>query len=280
MLEPQELADLVQQPGSDSTESVQLSIGPPEGTSLTSRAPRLFVSYSWDDEAHKQWVSHLASRLVNDGVDVILDQWIVRLGSNLPAFMAKSYAQADFILLVLTPDYKQKEARGRGGVHFEASMVTGEMLSDSPDGRFIPALRRGSWGDATPPWAIGLNRLDLSGNPYAESQYRALLEHLQGIRPTRRPRGPVSVDTRGDLVRDLKGVLASCVVANACQWQLKESQVVKGIAKPDASGYYPVLVGLELLTISRSSITRQQRNDLIAWSLVGSTLTGNQGGFY
>jgi len=50
-------------------------------------APRLFISYSHDDQAHKDWVLMLATRLVANGVDVLLDQWDMRLGSDLPRFM-------------------------------------------------------------------------------------------------------------------------------------------------------------------------------------------------
>ncbi|QDK35541.1 MULTISPECIES: toll/interleukin-1 receptor domain-containing protein [Sphingomonadaceae] len=48
-------------------------------------APRLFISYSHDDQAHKDWVLMLATRLVANGVDVLLDQWDMRLGSDLSA---------------------------------------------------------------------------------------------------------------------------------------------------------------------------------------------------
>ena len=37
--------------------------------------PKAFISYSWDDEGHKQWVRDFAVRLRADGVEVIIDQW-------------------------------------------------------------------------------------------------------------------------------------------------------------------------------------------------------------
>ena len=42
--------------------------------------PRVFVSYSHDSQAHKDWVLKLATRLLANGVEVILDQWDLRLG--------------------------------------------------------------------------------------------------------------------------------------------------------------------------------------------------------
>ena len=52
-----------------------------------SRVPKAFISYSWDDDAHKEWVKQLATRLRADGVDVTLDRWHAAPGDQIPAFM-------------------------------------------------------------------------------------------------------------------------------------------------------------------------------------------------
>src|SRR5258708_6519779 len=36
--------------------------------------PKVFLSYSHDSETHKDWVLKLATRLIANGVDVLLDQ--------------------------------------------------------------------------------------------------------------------------------------------------------------------------------------------------------------
>ena len=36
--------------------------------------PKIFMSYSHDSPAHKKWVGELASKLVDNGIDVIFDQ--------------------------------------------------------------------------------------------------------------------------------------------------------------------------------------------------------------
>ena len=48
------------------------------------RAPKAFMSYSWDDDAYKEWVRQLASRLRKDGVDVTLDRWHAAAGRPDP----------------------------------------------------------------------------------------------------------------------------------------------------------------------------------------------------
>jgi hypothetical protein len=38
------------------------------------KVPLVFISYSHDSRDHKKWVAELASNLVANGIDVILDQ--------------------------------------------------------------------------------------------------------------------------------------------------------------------------------------------------------------
>ena len=43
-----------------------------------STTPRVFISYSWDNDTHKAWVRYLAEQLRHNGVDARLDQWYVK----------------------------------------------------------------------------------------------------------------------------------------------------------------------------------------------------------
>jgi hypothetical protein len=43
--------------------------------------PRVFMSYSHDDDEHRDWVLQLSSRLRGNGVDVCLDRWDVTLAA-------------------------------------------------------------------------------------------------------------------------------------------------------------------------------------------------------
>ncbi|CAB5500561.1 toll/interleukin-1 receptor domain-containing protein [Bathymodiolus thermophilus thioautotrophic gill symbiont] len=52
-----------------------------------SPVPKCFMSYSHDNKEHEEWVLSLATRLRENGVDVILDQWDLGLGGDIPAFM-------------------------------------------------------------------------------------------------------------------------------------------------------------------------------------------------
>ena len=92
---------------------------------MSTTPPRVFVSYSHDTEIHKNWVLGLATRLVANGVDVILDQWDLTLGCDLPRFMETGLTAAERVLAVCTEPYVEKANAGLGGVGYE---------KDDPDG--------------------------------------------------------------------------------------------------------------------------------------------------
>ena len=64
-----------------------------------------FISYSWDNEEHKEWVRRLATELSQKGVFVYLDQWDVHPGMDLTGYMEKGIHESDFVLLVCTPNF-------------------------------------------------------------------------------------------------------------------------------------------------------------------------------
>src|ERR1700730_13797091 len=100
--------------------------------------PKAFISYSWDDQAHKSWVHDLAVRLRDDGVDVTLDQWHAAPGDPLPAFMDKPIRETYFVRIVWTPPYKWKADGGQGGVGLESDLIQGHIFTSSNPRKFIP----------------------------------------------------------------------------------------------------------------------------------------------
>jgi hypothetical protein len=147
------------------------------------KPPSAFISYSWDDAAHREWVAALSNRLRFDGIDVKLDDWELRPGDQLPAFMESAIRNADFALIVCTPKYKAKSDGRLGGVGYEGNVITAELFVKGNERKFIPLLRVGDWRDAAPSWILGKYYIDLRGNPYDEEKYRELLSTLLEIRP-------------------------------------------------------------------------------------------------
>ena len=153
-------------------------------------APKISVSYAWEDEAHMQWVGEFAARLRGDGIDVSLDQWMVGLGKALPEFMEKLVRENERVLVICTPTYKAKSDGRIGGVGYEGDLMTGEILAHSKREKFIPVLRAGDWTESIPSWLSGKSGVDLRGEEYSESEYHKLVNELHGHTPQAPPLGP------------------------------------------------------------------------------------------
>ena len=148
-----------------------------------------FISYSWDDDAHREWVRKLAERLRADGVDVSIDRWAAVPGDQLPAFMERAIRDNQFVVIICTPRYKHRSDAREGGVGYEGDIMTAEVLTSQNNRKFIPVLRSGAWSEAAPSWLLGKYHINLTGEPYSERDYEDLVRTLLGIRETAPPIG-------------------------------------------------------------------------------------------
>ncbi|MXW49026.1 MAG: SUMF1/EgtB/PvdO family nonheme iron enzyme [Gammaproteobacteria bacterium] len=153
---------------------------------------KVFVSYSWDDENHKAWVSRLAADLRRDGVETRLDIWHVELGDPLAVFMEREIRDNDYVVIVCTPEYRHKSDAGKGGVGFEGAIMTSELAELGNHRKYIPILARGTWREAAPAWLRGKRYADLSTAERYAQGYDELLRTLQGGRL-----GPPAVGSAG-----------------------------------------------------------------------------------
>ena len=140
---------------------------------------RVFISYSLDSTEHEQSVFVFSKRLRDDGVDAILDQY-ESPPEGWPAWMERSIAEADFVLMICTSKYrlrvenKDEPARGHGVV-WEASIIYNHLYRAkmiSP--KFIPVLFAGSSVHDVPMPVAGFTRYDVSN----EAGYNALFRRL------------------------------------------------------------------------------------------------------
>jgi TIR domain len=154
------------------------------------RPPKVFISYSWDSPEHRQWVATLGGYLRQCGIDVTLDQWHVRYGEDLAAFMERSLREADRVLVICTEAYVEKAARRTGGVGYELLMVTGELMQNVGTSKFIPVVRQST----TPPRLLPelSTRLffDLTDGPEYQQQLQTLVRELHDLRIPIPPIGP------------------------------------------------------------------------------------------
>jgi hypothetical protein len=146
------------------------------------KPPTVFISYSHDSPDHKRWVLDFASELLNDGVDVILDAWDLRLGDDIPKFMER-LKEADRVLMICTEKYVAKANDGVGGVGYEAMIVTAEIVRDLGTAKFIPIIRQNT-DKVTVPTSVSTRlHVNLSEGADRESQMKGLMRDLHDIPP-------------------------------------------------------------------------------------------------
>jgi TIR domain len=146
--------------------------------------PRVFISYSCDDVGHKEWVKQLATRMRADGIDVTLGLSYSSHDDKLLALMERAIRERDFVIAICTPLFKERSEASAGGVGFEGDIMTSLASSSGDKRKFIPVLRRGRWTEAAPTWLFGRRKIDLSEDPYSESEYNELLRTPHVARQT------------------------------------------------------------------------------------------------
>lgn len=140
--------------------------------------PTVFISYTWDDEFDREWVSLFSERLRENNVQVTLDRWGLEFGDHLPEFMANAIANNNFVLIICTPRYKSRSESREGGVGYEGDIMTAELFSTRNHRKFIPILRKGNYRTGIPNWLAGKYAVDLTGDVYSESQFQDLLSTI------------------------------------------------------------------------------------------------------
>lgn len=133
--------------------------------SKTTTPPQVFISYSWESDAHKDWVRRFAERLTQNGVNVRLDQWHIGPGQSLTQFMEAEVYASDFVLIICTKAYCRKTLAREGGVGYEQQIITGNIVGGKPREQFIPLVRDGEFAPGSecsiPSQFMGIYAIDL-----------------------------------------------------------------------------------------------------------------------
>ncbi len=112
----------------------------------SSKIPKVFVSYKWEDDTHNNWVMKLAVDLRTAGIEAILDRWDVRLGDSFTDYMTSKINEADVVLFIMTTAsvaaVEAKDQTG-GGVKFEMQLASSRKRAGE-DLRIIPIYKEGN----------------------------------------------------------------------------------------------------------------------------------------
>lgn len=146
----------------------------------------VFISYSHDSEPHKKWVCELATFLREKGIDVVLDQWDVEFGDDLEKFMENSIKTSERVVVISTDEYIRKANEGIGGVGYETTICTAEMLNSLRNRRkFIPVVRNVSGEQKLPTFFGAAQYLDLSDGRDNQEMRNELVRSIYEIPRTK-----------------------------------------------------------------------------------------------
>lgn len=151
------------------------------------RPPKVFISYSRDSDEHNDRVITLADRLLEDGIDVVLDEFVNPPPASWPKWMSSEMASADFIIVVCSANYlakvEGKVQKGEGrGVKWESLLSDQQIYdNDSISSKFIPVLFNDGKYEDIPPQIRGGNHYRVND----DAQYLKLFRHL-----TNQPENP------------------------------------------------------------------------------------------
>ena len=145
-------------------------------------APKVFMSYSHDDEAHRAWVLQLSTRLRSNGVDVCLDRWNVSLGGNLAHYMERAADQKYRVIAVVSENYSRKCNEREGGAGVEAQMLSARLYENLDSDAVIPIIRNNPENPpALPAFLKGRMYEDFRDDAGQEAAYERLLREIHGV---------------------------------------------------------------------------------------------------
>lgn len=194
-------------------EAASMSLGRIEGDNTNDTRPSdsvfdeippgvkvVFISYSWDNDEHQQWVLKLANDLAQFGIYVLLDKYLPA-GYPLPHFMSRGLDISDKVIIVGTPEYKEKSISSlSAGVVYEDNIIRVELMRNIAITKFLPILRRGTFDSSLPTLISRRVGFDFRNDAEYSKLIKDLARELYDVPKHPRPAlGPVPVFEYNDL---------------------------------------------------------------------------------
>lgn len=150
---------------------------------------KVFISYSHDSREHADRVLDFCNRLVEDGIDCILDQYEDSPAEGWPRWMDKHIRDADFVVMICTETYYKRvmgeEEKGKGlGVKWEGNLVYQHIYNaDTTNTRFLPVLFEDGKVENIPTPLQGATHYRVDSEEGYEQLYRRLTNQPRTKRP-------------------------------------------------------------------------------------------------
>ncbi len=144
--------------------------------------PKVFISYSWSSPKHEKSIIEIATKLMSDGVEVILDKWDLREGQDLNVFMEQMVTDDTIIRVLIFIDrrYAEKADGREGGVGTESQIISGKLYKKVDETKFIPiVMELDKNGEPYLPTFLKTRKyIDLSKDSKFYAEYDQLLRNI------------------------------------------------------------------------------------------------------
>lgn len=154
--------------------------------------PKVFISYAWSQNMEKIAIK-LADRLINDGVEAIIDKYDLKPGDDKYKFMERSATDPEVIKVLILCDkkYADKANNRQGGVGDETTIITPEVYGKPRQEKFIALAFEfdETSGEAyLPQYLKSRIYLDMSSDEEYEKSYEKLLRELYNVPSRSKPK--------------------------------------------------------------------------------------------
>jgi len=153
--------------------------------------PKVFISYSWSSSAHQELVKSWADRLLEDGIDVVLDIYDLKEGHNKYAFMESMVLDKTIshVLVICDKEYSKKADAKTSGVGTESQIISKQVYDKVNQTKFIPIVcEYDDKGDAcTPLFISSAIYINFSSFERVNENWETLIRVLHGKPLHRKP---------------------------------------------------------------------------------------------
>ena len=103
------------------------------------------------------------------------------LGADLNVFMEQMIKNADRVLLILTPKYKEKADTRQNGVGYESVIISSELYKNQGTTKFIPIIRKGDVLESFPIYLGQRKGLDMTDDTLFDKSFAVLIDDIRNV---------------------------------------------------------------------------------------------------
>ncbi|MEM4990644.1 SEFIR domain-containing protein [Collimonas sp. H4R21] len=152
---------------------------------------KVFISYSWTDAAHDEWIVSLVEKLAECGIHCVFDKFDLKPGQDKFVFMEQMVGSTEIekVLVVCDKGYKKKANLRKGGVGTESVIMTPELYGKTDQTKFIPVIaEHDEDGPCLPAFLASRIYVDLSSPDNFQNEFEKLVRLIYDKPAFKRPK--------------------------------------------------------------------------------------------